>query len=143
MASVNRGTEENGTASHQRPEQLAWDPFRLLREMLGSWTAGFGPGFEMTEGDEGYQLRADLPGVKEEDLEISLTGNRLTISGHREQESSSGRFTRTFTLPAELDLERISAEMENGVLNLTIPKRPEHQPRRIAIGKRPGHKGKT
>jgi HSP20 family protein len=154
MANLTRRSEENGEVSPQRRDQLAWDPFRLMREMLG-WTGGFAPTFEMTESEDGYLLRADLPGVKEEDVEISLTGHRLTISGHREHETSEtrehlhtsersfGRFTRMFTLPTETDPEQISAEMENGVLNLKIPKRPEHQPRRIAVGKRAGHKAKT
>jgi HSP20 family protein len=154
MANLTRRGEENGEASLQRRDQLAWDPFRLMREMLG-WSGGFAPSFEMSESEDGFLLHADLPGVKEEDLEISVTGNRLTISGHREHESSEtrghthtsersfGQFTRSFTLPTGTDPEQISAEMENGVLHLRIAKRPEHQPRRIAVGKRGGHKQKT
>jgi HSP20 family protein len=163
MANLTRSSEKNGDAPVARREQSAWDPFRLMREMLVwdpfrasaalPWSGAFVPTFEMTESEDGYVLRADLPGVKEEDVEISLIGNRLTISGHREHERtetrehthtserSFGRFTRTFTLPAGTDPEQINAEIENGVLNVTIAKRPEHQPRRIAVGKRSEGRG--
>lgn len=170
MANLTRRNEENGEASPAQGDPAAWDPFRLMREMLrwdpfrgppavGPWTGGFAPSFEMTESEDAYVLKADLPGVKEEDVEISLTGNRLTISGHREQEHvearghthtserSFGRFTRTFTLPTGTDPEHIDAAMESGVLSLTIAKRPEDQRRRIPLTKRAegrsGHKGKT
>jgi HSP20 family protein len=169
MANLTRRNEENGEASLTRREQTAWDPFRLMREMLlwdpfrasaaGPWTGGFSPSFEMTESEDAFVLRADLPGVKEEDVEISLAGNRLTISGHREQEHTEtrghthtserafGSFTRSFTLPTGTDTEQVGADMENGVLTLTIAKRAENQRKRIALNKRGGgqggHKGKS
>jgi HSP20 family protein len=168
MANLTRGNLENGKASPARRDEAAWDPFSLMREMLrwdpfrgpvvGALAGGFEPRFEMAETEDAYVFTADLPGVEEEDVEISLTGDRLTISGHREQEHtetrartvtserSFGHFTRTFTLPAGTDRENISADVRNGVLNLTIPKRPENQPRRIAIKKGEGRgrsKGKA
>lgn len=166
MANLARGNEVNGKASPQADEGV-WDPFRVMREMLrwdpfrapvvGAFAGGFAPRFEMTESEDAYGLTADLPGVKEEDVHIALTGDRITISGHREQEHTDGRtltsersfgqFTRTFTLPPGTDRDEIRAEVHNGVLNLTIPKRPENQPRRIAITKhaegRGGSKGKA
>jgi HSP20 family protein len=169
MANLTRRNEENGQVSSAQRDQTGWDPFRLMREMLGwdpfrvagggSLTGGFAPRFEMTENEDAYVFRADLPGVKEEDVEISLIGTRLTISGHREQEHeeargrthtserSFGSFTRSFTLPTGTDLEHIDAEMDNGVLSLTIAKRPEEQRKRIAVTKRgegrSGHKGRS
>ena len=65
---------------------LRWDPFRELEGAAGGDYGLFAPSFDVKENKEGYVFRADLPGVKEEDLEISLTGNRLMISGKREQE---------------------------------------------------------
>jgi HSP20 family protein len=137
-----------------------WNPFRMMRELLGwdpfrvpaggPWAGGFSPRFEMTENEDGFELRADLPGVKEEDIEISLHGDILTISGHREQEHtetrgqihaserSFGSFSRSFTLPAGADREQIEAEIENGVLYLTLAKRRELQAKRIAVSKRVG-----
>ena len=67
-------------------DMLRWDPFRELEAALGGDYGAFAPSFDVKETKEGYVFRADLPGVKDEDLEISLTGNRLAISGHREQE---------------------------------------------------------
>jgi HSP20 family protein len=162
MANVIRRQEgeENGTTSAAQRAPSGWDPFRVMRELLGwdpfrvpaigGWAGGFAPGFELTEKDDAYELRADLPGVREEDVDISLQGDRLTISGHREQgqtetrgqlrtsERSFGSFSRSFTLPAGADREQIDAEMENGVLYVTLAKRPELQAKRIAVSKRVG-----
>jgi HSP20 family protein len=127
-------------------QMLGWDPFGARRDAPSF--GEFAPTFEMTEGSDAYFVRADLPGVQEEDVEISLTGNRLTVSGHRErveEESTSrhyasertfGRFRRTFTLPEAADQEHLHAEMTNGVLTLRISKRPEHQPKQVKIAKR-------
>ena len=98
-------------------------------------------------------FRADLPGVKESDLEISLTGNRLTISGRREQERheqgdtfyaserSYGSFTRAFTLPEGVDGDNVNADLKSGVLTLSVPKKPEVQPRKVSINASGGEKG--
>ena len=126
---------------------LRWDPFRELEGAAGGDYGLFAPSFDVKENKEGYVFRADLPGVKEEDLEISLTGNRLTISGKREQEKheqgdtyyaserSYGSFSRAFTLPDGTDAENVKAELKEGVLQVIVPKKPEVQPRKIALGK--------
>lgn len=135
----------------------AWDPFRLMREML-RWDPyreldtvfapterAFAPTFDVKETKDAYVFRADLPGVKDSDLEISLTGNRLTVSGRREQERheqgdtfyaserSYGSFTRSFTLPEGVDGDNVSADLKSGVLTLSVPKKPEVQPRKVTI----------
>jgi HSP20 family protein len=128
-------------------DMLRWDPFREVEAVLGPTDAsGFAPTFEVTETKDAYLFRADLPGVKEQDLEISLTGTRLAISGHREQERhdesdtfyaterSYGSFTRSFTLPEGVDGENVAADLKAGVLTLTVPKKPEVQPKKIVIG---------
>ena len=126
---------------------LRWDPFREVEAVLSpADVRGFTPTFDVKETKDAYLFRADLPGVKEQDLEISLTGTRLSISGHREQERqdqgdtfyaserSYGSFTRSFTLPEGVDGENVAAELKSGVLTLTVPKKPEVQPKKIAIG---------
>jgi HSP20 family protein len=127
-------------------EMLRWDPFREI-EATFAGERGLAPSFEVKETKEGYLFRADLPGVKEGDVQISLTGNRLTISGHREQEQKDegdqyfaseityGSFVRSFTLPDGTDPENVKADMKDGVLSVIIPKKPEVQPRKIEIGK--------
>ena len=121
---------------------LRWDPFREIEGAAGGDHGRLCPHLRRQGNKEGYVFRADLPGVKEEDLEISLTGNRLTISGKREQEKreqgetyyaterSYGSFSRAFTLPDGTDGENVKAELKNGVLQVNVPKKPEVQPRR-------------
>jgi HSP20 family protein len=134
-----------------------WNPFRMMDELLrwdpyGSaerWPsagAEFLPSFDVRENKDAYLVEADLPGVKEENVEISLTGNVLQISGRREDETreegdqwfvverSHGQFTRSFSLPEGADAENVKADMKNGVLRIQIPKRPEVQAKRISIG---------
>ncbi len=132
---------------------LRWDPFRELEAATGGDYGLFAPSFDVKENKDGYLFRADLPGVREEDLDISLTGNRLTISGKREQEKheqgdtyyaserSYGSFSRAFTLPDGTDAENVKADLKNGVLQVIVPKKPEVQPRRISIGKDDGGSG--
>jgi HSP20 family protein len=148
--------KENGGAVPARMTE--WDPFRAARELFrwdpfhemapfGFLTEGapFTPAFEVKETKESYLFKADLPGVKEADLDITRTGNRLTVSGKREAEKeeraetyyayerSYGSFTRSFTLPEGIDGEHIRADLKDGVLTLVIPKTPEAQPKKISL----------
>jgi HSP20 family protein len=161
---IRRRTPSEIATPTQGSQLSTWDPFQIMREML-AWDAGtpsfttpsrgvrFAPAFDVKETADAYVFKADLPGVKEADLDIQLTGNRLTISGRRESEErregetwyaverSSGGFTRSFTLPEGADGEHVSAELKEGVLLLTLPKKPEVQPRRIQVsGGKSGHK---
>jgi HSP20 family protein len=131
---------------------MHWDPFRELGAVSGR-TLEFAPTFEVKETKDGYLFKADLPGVKEKDLEISLTANRLTVSGRREEEErregeryytyerSYGAFSRSFTLPEGVDADSVHAELKEGVLTLNISKKPEVKPRKIEIQTaKPGEK---
>ena len=83
--------------------------------------------------------------MKESDLEVTVTGNRLTVSGKREAEKqehtdtyysyerSYGDFTRAFTLPDGVDMNGVHAELKDGVLTLSVKKTPEAQPKKIAV----------
>jgi HSP20 family protein len=147
----NQGQEPATTT----PSPFGWDPFRLMREML-RWDGGetvfgdyrsFVPTFDVKETRDAFVFRADLPGVKEENLEVQLTGNRLTITGQREEEKreqgetyyaterSYGSFSRSFTLPEGTDPEHVTADLKHGVLQVLVPKKPEVQPKKISIGK--------
>jgi len=146
MANIVRKNQNEGYVEPLRlmREMLNWDPFA---EMLPSTPEmqGFVPRFEVKETKDSYVFRADLPGIEDKDLELTMTGNRLTIAGKREAEArkeeetwyayerSYGTFTRSFTLPDGADLERADGELKNGVLTVTVPKRPEHQPKKINL----------
>lgn len=124
-------------------ELMGWEPLREMIPRLGG--PGFAPSFDVKEAKDAYVFRADLPGVKEEDLEVALTGERLTISGKREEERqtederyysserSYGSFSRSFTLPSGIDADHVSADLKNGVLSVIVPKKPEAQPKRIEL----------
>ncbi len=128
---------------------MHWDdPFR---EMAPFWPAQeqpvrFAPDFEVKETKAGFVFKADVPGIQEKDLEITMTGNRLTINGKRDAElgettdtyyaceRSYGTFTRAFTLPEGTDGGNyIRADLNQGVLTLVLPKKAELQPRRIEV----------
>jgi len=137
---------------------MEWDPFRTMREML-RWDPfremapafpampreAWAPNFDVTENKDAYMFKADVPGVKKEDLEISLTGNRLQISGKRDVEHEQkndtyytyerqfGTFTRSFTLPEGIDADHVKSELKEGVLTLVVPKKPEAQAKKIPI----------
>ena len=122
---------------------MRWDPFRDLDGSADS--QAFTPSFDIRESPEAYVFEADLPGIGQDDLELNLTGCRLTITGRREcpgraegenfhaMERSFGCFCRSFNLPEGVDPGGIKAELRNGVLTLTLPKTPEVQPKRISV----------
>ena len=103
------------------------------------------PPFEVRETKDRFLFLADLPGVEAKDIEISLTGNRLTITGTRvdktekeegeyyARERSYGRFTRSFTLPEGADLSAVQANLSAGVLTIVFPKLPAVQPKKIPV----------
>jgi HSP20 family protein len=127
-------------------EMFRWDPFQALAPLAGSQRAMWQPGFDVRETPDAYVVEADLPGVSENDVEITMTGNRLQISGKRDvaeeckqstfycSERFHGSFVRAFTLPDGVDADQASSSFRDGVLTVRLPKRPEAQPRRIAIG---------
>lgn len=124
---------------------MRWDPYRELG-FAGEQASTFLPSFDVKETADAYQFIADMPGIRKEDLDIQLAGNRLTVSGKREcecsrdegriyaQERSFGTFTRSFTLPEEVESAKVVAELRDGVLHLMVPKSPEVRPRKIDIG---------
>jgi HSP20 family protein len=107
---------------------------------------GFAPTFEVKETKDAYVFKADLPGLAESDVQIHMTGNVLTVTGERKQESVQegeryfaiergyGQFSRSFSLPDGTDAENVTANLKDGVLTLRVPKKPEVQARRITIG---------
>lgn len=103
------------------------------------------PHIEVSEDDEAMKVVADLPGLEEKDIDISLSNGVLTLKGEKKSETNGptyserwqGRFQRSVQLGADVDPEKVSAGFKNGVLTITLPKRPEAQSqvRRIPVSK--------
>lgn len=104
------------------------------------------PAMDLVEAEDRFLLRADLPGVPEEDVKIELDDRVLTVSGERKSavetqaqgyhrvERAHGAFSRSLTLPEGVDPDGVTARFDRGVLEVAIPKPEQRKPRRIAIG---------
>jgi HSP20 family protein len=107
------------------------------------------PAMDLVESGDHFVLRADLPGLSEEDVRIELEDQTLIISGERKAEHEDGKegyyrlerafgsFSRTLQLPKGIDPEAVTARFDRGVLEVRIPKPEERKPRRIEIGDGP------
>ena len=113
----------------------------------GGWSRPLVPAMDVTEEENRYVVRAELPGLSKDDIEISYQDGILMLKGERKQteETKSGRyflrerfegkFGRNLQLPEKVDVDKIEASFENGVLELVLPFSPEAQPRKIQIRK--------
>ncbi len=110
--------------------------------MLG---AGVFPPMNVTQDDDNFYVRAEVPGIKANEISISAVRNRISLSGRREipaehervsyhrKERAEGSFNRTVTLPTEVDAQRVEARYADGILTLTLPKAEEAKPRQITV----------
>lgn len=111
----------------------------------GTPTAGVFPLMNITEDKDNYYVRAELPGLKADDLELSVTGDTLSVSGERKipseddkaryhrRERDAGKFSRMVSLPGQLDTGKVEARCTDGVLTVTLPKAEDAKPRQIAV----------
>ena len=104
------------------------------------------PRLNVSESDKAFEVQAELPGVKKEDVKVSIDGQRVTIEGECQQaneqrqgeqvvysERSTRRYQRSFALPSEVDDTKAEARLENGILMLTLPKRQGSEAKRVTI----------
>ena len=138
------------------------DPMGLARAVLGfdpftglEWPAlrttsqdTFNPAFEVIEREDAYVFTADVPGIKEPDIDVTVENGQLIVSGARSAEERRegenyflherrfGNFTRAFKLPDNVDDGKIDAALDGGVLTVTIGKRESAKPRKIPFGRR-------
>jgi HSP20 family protein len=140
-----------------------FDPFRELSQMQDRINRVFGDAYRRGDDDvlsrgewmppvDIYEtdnhelvLKTELPGIKREDIDIRLENNLLTLRGERKRENdvkdehyhrverSYGTFSRSFTLPATVNTEKVSADFKDGVLTITLPTREEAKPRQIQV----------
>lgn len=142
---------------------IRWDPFRdlvTMRERMNRWfedmassrgeekdlvSSSWAPAVDIFETEKELILSAEIPGIEEKDIELKIEDNTLVIKGDRKFEKetkeenyhrierSYGSFFRSFSLPSYVDLEKIEAEHENGILKIRMPKKTERKPRTVKI----------
>jgi HSP20 family protein len=128
---------------------------RMFREFFaptwanGSGTAVYQLPVDVSETEDGYRLRATLPGFKPEQVEVTVSDGVLSIDAKRSEEKTeengrylrrevfSGNYRRQLTLPGNVKAEDIKAEFDNGVLTVQVPRAPKPQPVKVAIGSGP------
>jgi HSP20 family protein len=143
---------------------VRWEPLRELASIQNEMNRLFGtvfdaptpsngntlrrwmPAMDLVETEEHFVLRADLPGLAEEDVTLEVEDNVLTVSGERKAEHETtkegyhrverafGSFSRSLTLPEGVDAEAVTANFDRGVLEIRIPKPEQRKPRKISIG---------
>jgi HSP20 family protein len=131
------------------------DPFRELASFFGSFeptgkdqlsSGNFVPAVDIYSDEQNLVLKLEVPGVNEEDLNVSVENNTLTIQEERKFEKEEkeenfhrierryGSFSRTFKLPSTIDAEKVEASYEKGILKITLGKKAEAKPRQIKVG---------
>ena len=140
-----------------------WEPFRefstlqdrmnrLFRESYGSEgreetlsNTSFAPPVDVYEDEHSVNLKIEVPGVDEKDIDVRIENNVLTVHGERKFEKEEkeenfrrverqyGSFTRTFTLPTTVDAEKVSANYDKGILKIALPKKAEAKPKQIKV----------
>jgi HSP20 family protein len=130
---------------------VRWDPLRDLLDIqqrmnrIAPGPSGWTPPVDILETPDSYVVLAELPGLAQDDVQLQVRDDRLTIAGRRRERESAceqfhrierghGTFSRTFQLPVPVDADRITADLRDGVLTVTCPKATDGPSRRIHIG---------
>jgi len=129
-----------------KPEPFSSEVNRLFNTLFDeSQSNRWVPAMDLVESDDHFVLKADLPGLSEDDVAIEIRDNTLTISGERKSEyekrergwyrveRATGRFSRSLALPEGIDPDAVSAEFDKGVLEVHVPKPEQRKPRRVQI----------
>jgi HSP20 family protein len=127
-----------------------WDPIRdllAIQQRLDPFApgpAGWVPPVDLHETEDRYVITAEVPGLRREDVEINFHDGRLTLTGVRREQGNAceqyhriergrGAFSRTFELPVPVAVDEITADLQDGVLQVIVPKSPDGVPRRIRV----------
>ena len=140
---------------------IKWNPFREMEDMFDRYTKAVGwpqrggqesmttgdwsPRVDISETDKEFVIKAEIPDVKKDDVKVTVDSGVLTLQGERKQEKEEkgkkfhrveryyGSFTRSFTLPDNVDESKVKASFKDGMLNLQIPKTAEAKPKAIEV----------
>lgn len=152
----------NSLTRWQRPDLFNWPTFgrlsslrdeidRLFEAPFGDWVrspqllSGWTPAMDVYEDREHFYVKAELPGMRKEDIEISLHNGALSISGERKAETTYenaethrterffGRFQRSISLPSAIAADQVKAHYKDGLLTVTLPKTEEAKPKQIDV----------
>jgi HSP20 family protein len=116
-------------------------PLRSMGLMEGAWS----PSVDVFDSKDNVLVKVDIPGMKKEDMEISVDGDTLTIKGEKKEETESkdkgyvkterffGSFNRALSLPAEIEENKVKASYKDGVLEIILPKKEEQKPKQIKV----------
>jgi len=144
MNNVTRWNPTTAYLANREPFFRLFDSF-FNSDAQGEETRAWVPPVDIQENGDAYLFHAELPGMSKDDIHITLENSVLRLSGERKFEKDAkkenyhrvertyGTFTRTFTLPTQVDPEQVQAAFENGILTITVPKAEQAKPRRIAI----------
>jgi HSP20 family protein len=137
-----------------------WDPFREMETLLDRYTAparkvsttddnrpvetgDLAPVVDIMETDNEFILRVELPGVEKDDVQVNIDNRILIIKGEKKNENKDkkihrseciyGSFVRNFTLPQDVEIDKVEAAYKNGLLNLTLPKMEQAKPKQIEV----------
>ena len=145
MRSIARRPIQDLFSIHNDMSRLFDQWYRPARTRAEGENLDWMPVVDILEANGHVEIRAEMPGLSEQDVQVSVTDDVLTLKGEKTQENeqddqkyhrverSYGRFQRSFTLPANLNPEAIKAKFTNGVLTVSIPKAEEVQPKEIQI----------
>jgi len=139
----------NVRSPFQELERMRQQMDNYLNKVSGSGLpnlhAGVFPSINLTEDQDHYYIRAELPGISADDLDIQATGNNLSVSGERKievekdnvryhrKEREAGKFSRAISLPGDIDADGVSAALTNGILRISVPKAEKAKPKQISI----------
>ncbi len=137
---------------------LVRDPLGLFREEMDDlmsrfwsgtqdgWLSGnFAPSVDLTEADNAFEVRIDIPGMESKDIDVQVHGNLVTISGERKEEKEAkgktfhrverrtGKFSRSLTLPCGINEDEVAAEYVKGILTLKLPKCEEAKCKKVTV----------
>jgi HSP20 family protein len=134
---------QNVLSLREAMNQLLEESF--VRPGMGQGGQAFAPALDVSETEDAYLVEAAVPGLKAEDLDVTLENGMLTIRGEIKQEQSEqqrnfhrierrfGAFSRSITFPTQVKADAVAARLEHGVLQLVIPKAEEVKPRKISV----------
>jgi HSP20 family protein len=133
---------------------FSWPSLPAMWRRMPSMEMAWAPALDVFEKDDRFVVKAELPGMKEKDIDVSVVGNRLIIRGERKAESevekkdyyyserSYGSFSRSIDIPSDVDAKKIEASYDDGVLEINLPKTPGVKPKKVSVSAKKRAKAK-